>query len=159
MPLRPALAADLDALRAFLRAADLTVDGLDAPGARVWIERDADGRITGSTGFELGADGEHALIRSVAVDPRLRASGRGSALARHALAEATAAGVRRAWLFSRRSGPFWHGLGFREVDRDALEAALPDARQVVAFRASGQLAREVAWSRALGDARAADPGR
>ncbi|GAB7304790.1 hypothetical protein MAFF212519_26710 [Clavibacter michiganensis] len=43
-------------------------------------------------------------------------------------------------------------LGFQEADRDALAAALPDARQVVAFRATGQLAREVAWSRSLGAA-------
>ncbi|MDA3806252.1 hypothetical protein [Clavibacter sp. CT19] len=42
-------------------------------------------------------------------------------------------------------------------DLDGLAAALPDARQVVAFRASGQLAREVAWSRALGDVSARDP--
>jgi N-acetylglutamate synthase-like GNAT family acetyltransferase len=138
----PVGAADVAALHAFLAAADLTVTGLDDP--------DAAGRITGSTGVELSADGRHALVRSVAVDPALRSGGLGSALARHALAEAAAAGAERAWLFSRRSGPFWRGLGFAEADRDALAAALPDARQLVAFRASGQLAREVAWSRALG---------
>ncbi|CCE74191.1 GNAT family N-acetyltransferase [Clavibacter nebraskensis] len=110
-----ASATDVAALHAFLAAADLTVTGLDDPGVRLWIRRDADGRITGSTGFELSADGRHALTRSVAVDPALRSAGLGSAL-----------------------------------DRPALAAALPDARQVVAFRASGQLAREVAWSRALG---------
>ncbi|MFT2707593.1 GNAT family N-acetyltransferase [Clavibacter zhangzhiyongii] len=148
--LRRALAGDLFDLRAFLRAADLTVDGLDAPGAGFWVERDGDGRVVGSAGLELGADGRHALVRSVAVDPALRSSGRGSALARHALAEAEAAGAERAWLFSRRSGPFWRGLGFAEADRDALAAALPEAHQIVAFRASGQLAREVAWSRVLG---------
>ncbi|WP_317232626.1 GNAT family N-acetyltransferase [Clavibacter capsici] len=142
---------DVPALRAFLEAADLTVSGLDDPAVRLWIRRDADGRITGSTGFELSGDGRHALIRSVAVDPALRSAGLGSALARHALAEAAAAGAERAWLFSRRSGPFWRGLGFAEADRDALAAALPSARQVVAFRESGQLAGEVAWSRALGD--------
>ena len=150
--LSPAGAEDVEALHAFLAAADLTVTGLDDPGVRLWIHRDAGGRINGSTGFELSADGRHALIRSVAVDPALRSAGLGSTLARHALAEATAAGARRAWLFSRRSGPFWRGLGFAEADRDALAAALPDARQVIAFRASGQLAREVAWSRALGAA-------
>jgi N-acetylglutamate synthase-like GNAT family acetyltransferase len=142
--------SDVPALRAFLAAADLTVAGLDDAAVRLWVRRDASGRITGSTGFELSDDGRHALIRSVAVDPALRSAGLGSALARHALAEAAAAGAERAWLFSRRSGPFWRGLGFAEADRDALAAALPDARQVVAFRESGQLAREVAWSRALG---------
>nr|WP_216832548.1 GNAT family N-acetyltransferase [Clavibacter michiganensis] len=139
-------------MHAFLAVADLTVTGLDDPGVRLWIQRDGDGRITGSTGFELSAGGRHALIRSFAVDPALRSAGLGSTLARHALTEATAAGARRAWLFSRRSGPFWRGLGFQEADRDALAAALPDARQVVAFRATGQLAREVAWSRSLGSA-------
>ncbi|MBF4631090.1 GNAT family N-acetyltransferase [Clavibacter michiganensis subsp. phaseoli] len=156
--LSPAGAADVEALHAFLAAADLTVTGLDDPGVRLWIHRDAGGRITGSTGFELSADGRHALIRSVAVEAALRSAGLGSTLARHALAEATAAGARRAWLFSRRSGPFWRGLGFAEADRDALAAALPDARQVIAFRASGQLAREVAWSRALGAAGDDAPG-
>jgi N-acetylglutamate synthase-like GNAT family acetyltransferase len=147
----PVRAADVPALRAFLASADLTLSGLDDPAVRLWIRRDAAGRIAGSTGFELSDDGRHALIRSVAVDPALRSAGLGSALARHALAEAAAAGAERAWLFSRRSGPFWRGLGFAEADRDALAAALPGARQVVAFRESGQLAREVAWSRALGD--------
>ena len=155
--LAPVRAGDVDAVHAFLAAADLTVAGLDDPGVRLWIQRDAEGRITGSTGFELSADGRHALIRSVAVDPALRSAGLGSTLARRALAEAAAAGARRAWLFSRRSGPFWQGLGFASADRDALAAALPDARQVDAFRASGQLAREVAWSRPLGDASAPDP--
>ncbi|MBF4618616.1 GNAT family N-acetyltransferase [Clavibacter sp. VKM Ac-2873] len=155
--LSPVGAADVPALHDFLAAADLTVTGLDDPGVRLWIQRDADGRIAASTGFELSADGRHALIRSVAVAAALRSAGLGSTLARHALAEAAAAGAERAWLFSRRSGPFWQGLGFAAADRDALAAALPDARQVVAFRASGQLAREVAWSRPLGPA--ADPDR
>ncbi|MFC3297183.1 GNAT family N-acetyltransferase [Clavibacter michiganensis] len=153
MALAPvASAADVATLHAFLAAADLTVTGLDDPGVWLCFRRDADGRISGSTGFELSADGRHALIRSVAVGPALRSAGLGSTLARHALAAAADAGAERAWLFSRRSGPFWRGLGFQEADRDALAAALPDARQVVAFRASGQLAREVAWSRALGAA-------
>jgi N-acetylglutamate synthase-like GNAT family acetyltransferase len=63
--------------------------------------------------------------------------------------EARAAGAGRAWLFSRRSGPFWQKLGFALADRDELAAALPDAHQVVLFAQSGQLDREVAWSRAL----------
>jgi N-acetylglutamate synthase-like GNAT family acetyltransferase len=152
VPAAPILAAgerDLEELRGFLRAADLTTSGLDAPGVRLWITRDASGAISGSTGYEASADGRHALIRSVAVAADRRAAGAGSRLARHALAAATGAGAERAWLFSRRSGPFWRGLGFAEADRDALAAALADAHQVVAFRASGQLQREVAWSMPL----------
>ncbi|WP_371740397.1 GNAT family N-acetyltransferase [Frigoribacterium sp. VKM Ac-2860] len=115
------------------------------------------GTVVGSTGYELSADGEHALIRSVAVAPAARTRGAGSRLARHALADAAAHGARHAWLFSRRSGPFWQQLGFAPADRDALAAALPDTHQVQLFRASGQLAREVAWSRPLADLRPTTP--
>ena len=136
-------------VREFLRRVDLTLAGLDAPAVRLWIERDDRGEIAGSTGFEVSADGRHALIRSVAVAPGRRAAGAGSRLAQHALDEARAHGADRAWLFSRRSGPFWEKLGFTPADRDELAAALPDAHQVVLFTRTGQLDREVAWSRAL----------
>ncbi|MET0822415.1 MAG: GNAT family N-acetyltransferase [Aeromicrobium sp.] len=145
---RPVEPGDVAKVRDFLREVDLTLAGLDSPAVRLWVELD-DGEIVGSTGFELSADGEHALIRSVAVAPGRRTRGAGSMLARFALDEARAAGVRRAWLFSRRSGPFWQKLGFTGADRDELAAALPDAHQVVLFAQTGQLEREVAWSRAL----------
>jgi N-acetylglutamate synthase-like GNAT family acetyltransferase len=141
--------ADIAPIRAFLKAADLTLAGLDAPAVRLWIERDGQGRIVGSTGFELSADGRHALIRSVAVAPEHRTVGAGSRLARFAMEEAREAGVERAWLFSRRCGPFWQKLGFAAADRDELAAALPDTHQVRLFIETGQLGREVAWSCAL----------
>lgn len=136
--------ADVDEVRAFLRAADLTLAGLDSPTVRLWLERDDDGRVVGSTGWESSTDGRHALIRSVAVAHR--GTGAGSRLARHALADAAASGARRAWLFSRRSGPFWQSLGFAPADRDTLAAALADTHQVRLFAETGQLAREIAWS-------------
>jgi N-acetylglutamate synthase-like GNAT family acetyltransferase len=142
-------ADDVAALVDFLRGADLTTAGLDGPSVRLWVDRDAAGRVTGSTGYELSPDGEHALVRSVAVEPAARRSGYGTALARHALSAAAAEGARRAWLFSRRSGGFWRTLGFAQADRDALAAALGATHQVRLFATTGQLAREVAWSRPL----------
>lgn len=142
-------AQDVGALTAFLRRVDLTLSGLDAPGVKLWIERDRDGAIVGSTGYEISADGRHALIRSVAVDPALRARGKGDALARFALERATDDGATTAWLLSRRSGPFWQSLGFESADRDELAAALADTHQVRLFRQTGQLSREVAWVRPL----------
>ncbi|MBF4463050.1 MULTISPECIES: GNAT family N-acetyltransferase [unclassified Rathayibacter] len=149
MTLTPARAADSDELRRFLRAADLTLAGLDDPSVRLWIERDPAGEIVGSTGYE--SSGRHVLIRSVAVAAGRRASGAGSRLARFAIQDASARGAERAWLFSRRSGPFWRTLGFAPADREALAAALPEAHQVRLFLATGQFEREVAWSRPLGD--------
>lgn len=150
----PVTSADLTDLTSFLRRADLTLHGLDAPGVRLWLNRDVSGAVTGSTGFELSDDGAHALIRSVAVDASQRGQGLGLRLARFALEQAAAAGAEQAWLFSRRSGPFWQRLGFEPADRGELAAALALTQQVSRFRQSGQLGQEVAWSRPLAWSRA-----
>ncbi|MCR2785726.1 MULTISPECIES: GNAT family N-acetyltransferase [unclassified Microbacterium] len=144
-------AADTGILRAFLRDADLTLAGLNAPAVRLWVERAADGSIIGSTGYELSDDGAHALIRSVAIAPEHRGTGAGSRLAMFAMADAAASGATRAWLFSRRSGPFWRKLGFAEADRDELAAVLSQTCQVRLFVQTAQLDHEVAWSRAVAD--------
>ncbi|UEJ81820.1 GNAT family N-acetyltransferase [Brachybacterium halotolerans subsp. kimchii] len=149
MDLHPRTAADAPALTTFLREVDLTLSGLDAPTVRLWTQRDEDGAIVASTGFEISADGRHALIRSVAVSPTHRSRGRGTALARFALERAAQEGARTAWLFSRRSGPFWQGLGFAPARCEDLAAALAETHQVRLFRETGQLEREVAWSRPL----------
>lgn len=141
--------ADAEDVRAFLAACDLTLAGIGEPGARLWAVRDAAGSVVGTTGFEASADGRHALLRSVAVAPSLRGSGTGTRLAFFALAQAASTRAERAWLFSRRSGPFWQGLGFAPADRDDLATVLAGTTQVDLFRRTGQLAREVAWSRPL----------
>lgn len=140
---------DVPALAAFLRTVDLTVSGLDAPTVRLWVLRGADNEVIGSTGYEIGDDRRHVLIRSVAVDPSGRAAGLGTELARFAFDRATAEGAKHAWLFSRRSGPFWQRLGFEPADRQALGRVLADTQQVQLFHRTGQFEREVAWSRAL----------
>ena len=141
--------ADVADVRDFLVRCDLTLAGLDEPAVRLWAVRAASGAVVGTTGFELSTDGRHALLRSVAVDPTLRASGAGTRLAMFALGAAQDAGADRAWLFSRRSGPFWQRLGFVPAELSTLAAVLADTTQVTLFRASGQLEREVAWSRCL----------
>lgn len=156
MEIAPSRAADVDELTAFLRDVDLTLSGVDAPSVRLWIARDTRGAIVGTTGYEISGDGRHALIRSVAVAPVHRSRGRGGALATFALERASEEGATTAWLFSRRSGPFWQNLGFEPADREELADVLADAYQVRLFRQTGQLAREVAWSRALDAAEAGD---
>jgi N-acetylglutamate synthase-like GNAT family acetyltransferase len=141
--------ADVGELTAFLTAADLTIAGLDDPRVRLWLLRDASGALVGSTGFEISADGDDVIVRSVAVAAEARGTGLGTRLALHALERARAEGARRAWLFSRRSGPFWRGLGFEPADRDELAAALATTQQVRLFVSTGQLGREIAWRRPL----------
>ena len=144
-------AVDTDQLRRFLREVDLTLAGLEDPTVHLWIERDESGNVIGTTGFELSEDCKHALIRSVAVSPPQRVRGAGSRLARYAMDQARGAGATQAWLFSRRSGAFWQKLGFSRADRDELVQVLPHAHQVRLFVQTGQLQREVAWSRTLED--------
>ena len=141
---------DLPELISFLRDVDVTLSGLDSSTVRVWIERNEAGVIVASTGFELSENHEHALIRSVAVRPSAQRVGEGTRLAPFALGMAAVCGARRAWLFSRRSGPFWRRLGFEGANRDHLALGLGNTYQVRLFVESGQLDREFAWSRALG---------
>ncbi|MBE2999693.1 GNAT family N-acetyltransferase [Nocardiopsis sp. HNM0947] len=146
---RRATPDDTEALTAFLARVDLTLSGLDSPDVRLWIQRDGTGAVRGCTGYEMSADRRHTLIRSVAVDPERRSAGRGAALARFAFDRAAEEGARTAWLFSRRSGPFWQGLGFAEADRRELARVLRGTHQVRLFRSTGRLDGEVAWSRSL----------
>ncbi|MGI4895465.1 MAG: GNAT family N-acetyltransferase [Janthinobacterium lividum] len=141
---------DVPELLDFLARVDLTLSGLDDPDVRLWLARDGSGDIYASTGYELSADGRHALIRSVAVEKHRQGRGTGRQLAHWALQQASDEGAERAWLFSHRSGPFWQQLGFATADRDELAAVLTATHQVELFRGSGQLHREVAWSRVLG---------
>jgi N-acetylglutamate synthase-like GNAT family acetyltransferase len=143
----PVTRGDAFELTMFLRSADLTVSGIGEPEVQLWVDLDVDGRIVGSTGFELV--GSDVLLRSVAVHSSLRGTGRGTELAQFALDTAQALGARRAWLFSRRSGPFWRKLGFESADITELAEALANTHQVRAFAASGQLGYENAWSRSL----------
>ena len=142
--------SDMAEVSEFLRIADLTLSGLDSPTVHLWISRDVTtARIFATTGYESSEDGSHALIRSVAVDPELRGAGIGLELAQFAMERAVQAGAKRAWLFSRRSGPFWQKAGFTSADTKDLAIALASTHQVQLFTETGQLGREVAWSRQL----------
>ena len=132
----------------FLRIADLTLSGLDSASVHLWISRDETaGQIVATTGYESSDDGDHALIRSVAVDPARRGAGIGLEIAQFAMERAAEAGAKQAWLFSRRSGPFWQKAGFTPAATKDLAAALASTQQVQLFTETGQLGREVAWSR------------
>ncbi|MDP9904581.1 GNAT family N-acetyltransferase [Arthrobacter bambusae] len=142
--------SDITEISEFLRIADLTLSGLGSPMVHLWISRDKmTGRIFATTGYESSADGSHALIRSVAVERELRGTGIGLELAQFAMDRAVEAGAKQAWLFSRRSGPFWQKVGFTSADTNDLAAALASTHQVQLFTETGQLGREVAWTKQL----------
>lgn len=144
--LSPLTPNDVEDLRDFLVRADLTTSALDDPNVRLWIERDEAGEIVASTGFELDASGEHVLLRSVAIAQHRRGNGYGIDLGRFTLERAAESGATTAWLFSRRSGPFWQKLGFASADRYELAEVLHDTHQVRQFVETDRLDTEVAWS-------------
>jgi N-acetylglutamate synthase-like GNAT family acetyltransferase len=146
-PPLPVSRGDAFELTEFLQAADLSVDGIGQSEVHLWIDLDADGRIVGSTGFEL--DGQDALLRGIAVHPALLETGRRTELARFALDRATSIGATRAWLLGRRAGSLWQDLGFETANIADLEEALGATHPVRALAASSQLAYQTAWSRPL----------
>ena len=119
--------SELEELRAFLSEVELTLAGLEARTVRLWVERDADHKIVGSTGYEISEDRRDALIRSVAVSPQSRKVGSGSCLPRFALSEAAREGAQNACVcvsvsWSRDDGRIWPHL--------QLASLLADTHQV-----------------------------
>lgn len=115
--IRRATAEDLDDIRALLEncglpASDLTAQHLD--GFHVAINGT---EIVGVAGLEQAGDG--ALLRSVAVHPRLRASGLGSRLIDASIALAQARLLRALYLIpnDESARTFFTRRGFKPVER------------------------------------------
>ncbi|MCU0478903.1 MAG: GNAT family N-acetyltransferase [Chloroflexi bacterium] len=123
-PLLAATGADVADVEALVAAAGLTRAGLDTcvrDGTAV-ICRGPDGRLLGVAATER--HGSSALLRSVAVHGPARGHGLGHALVERALADARAAGARDAWLLTETAEPFFAGLGWVRVERDAAPPAV-----------------------------------
>ncbi|CAM5294250.1 GNAT family N-acetyltransferase [Streptomyces aurantiogriseus] len=145
-PTRARAEQDGDELTAFLAGQGLSSHGVLATGTRYWITRDTNGP---AVALGLEGQGDHLLLRSVAVRPDLRGCGAARRLVEHVLADASARGACTAYLFSTGAGAFWTRLGFRPVPVAEAAAALPEAPQVHHYRATGALADEAAWRRDL----------
>jgi ribosomal protein S18 acetylase RimI-like enzyme len=87
----------------------------------------AGGRVAGTV--MGGFDGHRGWVHLVAVDPRLRRSGVGSALMREAEARLAARGCPKLNLQVRGDNagvvPFYESLGYRVEDRISLGKVLP----------------------------------
>jgi N-acetylglutamate synthase-like GNAT family acetyltransferase len=68
--------------------------------------------------------GEHALLRSVAVDAHLRGQGWGQRLTHAALDLARTAGVHKVYLLTETASAFFPRWGFRPIARAAVPAAV-----------------------------------
>lgn len=117
----PAAPADLEGIFDLLDANKLPRTGLEAHVGSTLVAREH-GRIVGSAALELY--GLAALLRSVAVDARLRGRGLGQALTAAALDLAERRGVRTVYLLTESAAQFFPKFGFRPIERAAVDPAV-----------------------------------
>ena len=118
--IRRATPTDAPAVEALLTASHLPLDGVrEALGCFV-VAHD-EGRLVGVAGIEeCGVRGEHALLRSVAVDPAWRSRGLGRTLVSRAIALAESRGVKALYLLTTTAEHYFPSFGFAKTARDAV---------------------------------------
>jgi N-acetylglutamate synthase-like GNAT family acetyltransferase len=118
--IRRATTDDAVAVEALLTASHLPLDGVrEALGCFV-VAHD-EGRLVGVAGIEeCGVRGEHALLRSVAVDPAWRSRGLGRTLVSRAIALAESRGAKALYLLTTSAEHYFPGFGFTKTSRDAV---------------------------------------
>lgn len=137
----PALAGELPAIAALLRAARLPLAGIEAcTGSTIVARQNA--RIVGCAALELY--GDSALLRSVALDSALRGQGLGQQLTAAALDLARARGVRRVYLLTETAGQFFPRFGFQPSTRDAVDAKVQGSVEFTTACATSALVMELA---------------
>jgi amino-acid N-acetyltransferase len=123
---RRALPSDWPKIRELLQTASLPTEDAADHLARFTVGvSEAD--IIAVGGFENhGAD---ALLRSFVVARQLRGQHHGSALLRHVLRDAGAAGVKHVYLLTENAAPFFERHGFLAVERKDAPPAIRDTRE------------------------------
>lgn len=121
--LRSATGADLPRVHALLTANKLPLDGVD-PALATYVVAEQAGDIVGVAGTEPCGDGEHALLRSVAVHDAWKGKGLGRALVERAIADAEARGTSALYLLTTTAERYFPSFGFRQVERTAVPQAV-----------------------------------
>ena len=125
-----ATASDTEALLALMKDNGLPTDGLADHVATTVVARE-DGRLVGSAGLEVYADG--ALLRSVAVAQDLRSTGLGHRLTDAALALAREQGIGTLFLLTTTAEDYFPKFGFERITRADVP---PGVQQSIEFRSA-----------------------
>ena len=126
--LRRASEKDLQGVLSLLAESGLPQDGLSDHLATTLVATD-NGHIVGSAALEVYPDG--ALLRSVAVAPRLRGSGLGHRLTEAATDLATELRVSAVFLLTTTAEEFFPRFGFARIGRGEVPTTV---QQSVEFR-------------------------
>ncbi|WP_454857861.1 arsenic resistance N-acetyltransferase ArsN2 [Rhizobium binxianense] len=113
-------------LKVALTDAHLPTDDIEDSGRTFFKAMSADGRIVGFSGVER-CDGDY-LLRSVVVQPDQRGTGLGKAVVEVTMASLDPDGA--VFLATTSAAPFFARLGFSEVPRDSVPAAVLATRQL-----------------------------
>ncbi|QRI62502.1 GNAT family N-acetyltransferase [Shinella sp. PSBB067] len=116
-------------LKAALTDARLPTDDIEDDGRTFFKARSADGQIIGFSGVER-CDGDY-LLRSVVVYPDRRGTGLGEALVEVTVASLDPGAA--VFLATTSAAQFFARLGFSEVQRDSVPAAVLATRQLSAI--------------------------
>ncbi len=121
MDIRPAGAADAEAIGRLLAEARLDASDLASAGVRLWVHG-APGAPQAVVGLEL--HGTSGLLRSLAVAPAQRGAGLGRGLTATAERAAAAAGVDTLYLLTTTAAEFFTRRGYQRIDRAQVPAAI-----------------------------------
>lgn len=121
--LRPALAADWPAISALLVGHQLPLAGAQENLGHFFVA-EVDGSLVGCVGLEVKDD--IALLRSCAVDARLRGQSLGTQLTQHAIECARRRGIHRLVLLTTTAEDFFVRIGFARVGRENLPTSILD---------------------------------
>lgn len=127
MKIRTATDADLQAVYALLREAELPTDGLEdqyGPGYAVAVEG---GEVVGAAGIERY--GRSGLLRSVVTAPAVRRRGVAEALTRNRLAWAATEGLDTVYLLTTTAVGYFPRLGFEPVERSEVPEEVQASRE------------------------------
>lgn len=124
--LRPARPEEREAVEALLASNDFpTADLPDDPG---WLRcLEADGERVAVGGLE--PYGDHALLRSVVVEPSARGEGHGRALCEALIEEAEREGFREVHLLTTTAATFFGKRGFETAPRETAPAAIRETAE------------------------------
>lgn len=124
--LRPARPEERAAVESLLASNDLPT--ADLPDDLGWLRcLEADGERVAVGGLE--PCGDHALLRSVVVEPSARGEGHGRALCAALLEEAEREGFREVHLLTTTAAAFFEKLGFEAAPRESAPAAVRDTAE------------------------------
>lgn len=122
----PAVAADLEPIKALLVANGLPTAGVDDHWKTFLVARDGDALVGcgGAEAYQFAA-----LIRSVAVAPEYRSHGIGRKLVRQLLDRLASRGLREFYLLTTTAEEYFKKRGFKPIDRDEVHPQLLSSRE------------------------------